>query len=155
MNFSASNPLPHGVSTADDRSDASQDEVAHLLRRAHQRASSILSGAFGPGGFTPPQFAVLNKLLEIGSMSQNSLGRAVAMDAATTQGVVRRMIERGLISRAADPLDRRRVRLGLTAQGRAAVQEALDRAGAAEHAILAPLNPRERQTLIRLLRRIA
>ncbi|MFA7429074.1 MAG: MarR family transcriptional regulator [Rhodospirillaceae bacterium] len=151
MNFAAINPLPPQTSEG----EVIQDEVGQLLRRAHQRASSILSGAFGPGGFTPPQFAVLNKLLEVGSMSQNSLGRAVAMDAATTQGVVRRMIERGLVARASDASDRRRVCLSLTAKGRQAVGDALERATAAEHAILAPLNPRERTTLVRLLRRIA
>lgn len=132
-----------------------QPDVGHLLRRAHQRACSVLSGAFGEGGFTPPQFAVLAKLLEVGCMSQNSLGRAVAMDAATTQGVVRRMTERGLIERTADPSDRRRVSLSLTPTGRGAVLDAMERATAAEHAVLAPLTPRERQILLRLLARIA
>lgn len=154
MNFSAIEQFPPASTEVENRESA-QDEVGHLLRRAHQRATSILSGAFGPGGFTPPQFAVLSKLLEAGCMSQNSLGRAVAMDAATTQGVIRRMIDRGLVARNADPVDRRRVKLSLTATGRRAVQETLERAGAAEHAILAPLTPRERQTLVRLLRRIA
>lgn len=154
MNFAAMNTLPQQSSELDGRGGA-EEEVGQLLRRAHQRASSILSSAFGPGGFTPPQFAVLNKLLDVGSMSQNSLGRAVAMDAATTQGVVRRMIERDLIARTSDTSDRRRVCLSLTGKGRQAVQDALDRAAAAEHAILSPLTPRERQTLVRLLRRIA
>lgn len=154
MNFSVVEQFPPRSTEVENR-DATQDDVGHLLRRAHQRATSILSGAFGPGGFTPPQFAVLNKLLEAGTMSQNSLGRAVAMDAATTQGVVRRMIDRGLIARTADPVDRRRVKLSLTTAGRHAVQDMVERAGAAEHAILAPLSPRERQTLVRLLRRIS
>lgn len=154
MNFSAVEQFPPRSAEVESR-DASRDEAGHLLRRAHQRATSLLSGAFGPGGFTPPQFAVLNKLMEAGCMSQNSLGRAVAMDAATTQGVVRRMIDRGLVTRTADPLDRRRVKLSLTTAGRHAVQEALERAEQAEAAILAPLSPRERQTLVRLLRRIS
>ncbi|MGC2857177.1 MarR family winged helix-turn-helix transcriptional regulator [Novispirillum sp. DQ9] len=154
MNFTALEQFPPHSSEIDSR-DISREEVGHLLRRAHQRATAILSGAFGPDGFTPPQFAVLSKLLEAGCMSQNSLGRAVAMDAATTQGVVRRLIDRDMVTRAADPADRRRVKLSLTATGRRAVQDILDRATAAEHAILSPLSPRERQTLMRLLRRIA
>lgn len=135
--------------------DEEEGHIVQLLRRAHQRASAILTGAFGVGGFTPPQFAILHKLLESGAMSQNSLGRAVAMDAATTQGVVHRLVSRGLVQRSADPADRRRVSLSLTTAGRQAVEDALERAAAAEHAVLAPLNARERQALLRLLRRIA
>ena len=131
------------------------DQPSHLLRRAHQRAAALFSSDLGPGTFTPPQFAALAKLYERGAVSQNSLGRMIAMDAATMQGVIGRLIDRGLVARAPDPHDRRRVRLSLTGSGRDAVQDAFDNALRVEQEILAPLNTRERQTLVRLLRRIS
>lgn len=131
------------------------EQPSHLLRRAHQRAAALFQSDLGPGTFTPPQFAALAKLHERGVVSQNSLGRMIAMDAATMQGVVGRLADRGMIDRAPDPHDRRRVRLSLTGEGRRAVAQALHRAACVEREVLSPLNARERQTLLRLLKRIS
>lgn len=130
-------------------------QPSQLLRRAHQRATALFLSDLGPNQFTPPQFAALYKLYEKGSVSQNSLGRMIAMDAATMQGVVRRLHERGMINRTPDAVDRRRIQLTLTDEGRLAVEEALDRAQSVEREILAPLNSREQATLMRLLSRIS
>ncbi|SIS88762.1 MarR family winged helix-turn-helix transcriptional regulator [Insolitispirillum peregrinum] len=132
-----------------------EDQTSQLLRRAHQRATALFLSDLGPGAFTPPQFAALYKLYEQGSVSQNSLGRMIAMDAATMQGVVRRLHERGMVNRTPDAIDRRRIQLSLTAEGREAVELALEGAQAVEREILAPLNSREQATFLRLLRRLA
>ena len=44
---------------------------------------------------TTTQFAALAKLAEQGPLSQNQLGRATAMDAATIKGVVGRLVRGG------------------------------------------------------------
>lgn len=132
-----------------------ENQASQLLRRAHQRATALFLSDLGPNQFTPPQFAALYKLYEQESVSQNSLGRMIAMDAATMQGVVRRLSDRGLVNRTPDPIDRRRIQLTLTEQGRLAVEEALERARAVEREILAPLSLREQGTLMRLLRRLS
>lgn len=127
-------------------------QIGFILRRAHQRATAIFQEHFPD--LTPTQWAVLVKLRDAGPTSQNLLGRMVAMDAATMQGVVRRLLERGLVARFDDPADRRRLTLSLTAVGEAAVVGQAESALAVSRETLSPLSPRDRETLLRLLSRI-
>ncbi|SEE49884.1 transcriptional regulator, MarR family [Rhizobiales bacterium GAS191] len=130
-------------------------QIGHLLRRAHQRHVAIFLDSMGEDGPTPTQFAALVKLAEAGEVSQNRLGRLTAMDPATIKGVVSRLAERGLIERAADPHDQRRVTLRLSGQGSELVAGLLDRARQATAATLAPLSPLEQRRLVALLGKIA
>ena len=87
-------------------------------------------------------------------MSQNQLGRAVALDAATVKGVVDRLRRQGLASRAPDPQDRRRLTVSATAAGMALF---LARRGAAAEVsarTLAPLDPDEQAQFLALLARL-
>ncbi len=131
-----------------------EEQIGHLLRRAHQRHVAIFIAKMGEDGPTPTQFAALVKLGESKELSQNHLGRLTGMDPATTKGVVTRLIERGLIERAQDPTDQRRVRLRLSGEGRALVARLIDNARAATAATLAPLSPTEQRRLVALLGRI-
>lgn len=131
-----------------------EEQVGHLLRRAHQRASAIFAKRIGRHRLTPTQFASLAKLFDEGSVSQNSLGRLTAMDPATMQGVIARLIDRGLISRAADPKDRRRALLRLTPLGRQAFLDCVEHGKAISRETLAPFDERERATFLRLLAKI-
>ena len=74
---------------------------------------------------TPTQWAALVKVGELGSVSQNQLGRDTAMDAATIKGVVDRLIKRGLVKASADPGDHRRSLITLTPPGRDALTAGL------------------------------
>ena len=142
------------VETGAEPSSYSVDEqVGFILRRAHQRATAIFQEHFSD--MTPTQWAVLSKLHEGGPLSQNLLGRMTAMDAATMQGVVRRLMERGLVTRSSDPTDRRRLTLCLTDLGRSSVLENSSKGLAVSRETLSPLAPRERETLLRLLARLA
>jgi DNA-binding MarR family transcriptional regulator len=129
-------------------------QVGHLLRRAHQRHVAIFIAEMGEDGPTPTQFAALAKLAEAKEVSQNHLGRLTGMDPATTKGVVSRLMERGLVERAADPSDQRRLKLRLSPEGQALVARLLDKARAATAATLAPLSPSEQRRLVFLLGRI-
>ena len=64
-----------------------EDQVGFLLRCAHQRATEVFNAVMGGFGVTPTQFAALAKLDDLGSVSQNQLGRLTAMDPATISGV--------------------------------------------------------------------
>ncbi len=135
------------------RSYRLEDQVGHLLRRAHQRATAIFQQRIG-ADITPTQFAALVRLRDAGALSQNHLGRLAAMDPATTQGVVRRLRQRALIAARPDPDDRRRSRLTLTRRGRALVDRLLPNGFDVSAAILDPLSPRERATFLALLKRL-
>jgi DNA-binding MarR family transcriptional regulator len=135
-------------------------QVGHLLRRAHQRHAALFQAMFADAtgaeaALTPMQWAALVTLDALGEATQNALGRLTAMDPATTQGVVRRLIARGYVARAADPADRRTLKLTVTQAGRAAVAAALPAAEAISDATLAPLTAAERDIFLDLLKRMA
>lgn len=130
------------------------ESVGHLLRRAHQRHASLFQDRGAVGGLTSTQFATLLKLGELSRATQNALGRAVALDPATIQGVVGRLRDRGLVDVARDPLDRRTVVLSLAPAGEAVLAEAVVQGRRANEQLLTPLTGEERRTLIRLLRRL-
>lgn len=71
------------------------------------------------------------------------------------QGVVRRLMERNLVRRAELLLDRRRLVLRLTEEGVELVEALIPQALAATRETLAPLASKERETLLRLLKKLA
>lgn len=132
-----------------------EDQVGHLLRRAHQRATAIFLDRIGDSGVTPPQFAALVKLRDMGEVSQNHLGRLTAMDPATSQGVIRRLSAKGLIGRAPDQGDRRRALWRLTDGGARLIDKLVGEAQAVSDRTLAPLGGAERRAFLDMLRRLA
>ncbi len=130
------------------------DQVGHLLRRAHQRATQIFLEGFEPAALTPTQWAALARLAEEGTASQNHLGRMTAMDPATVQGVIRRLEARGLVDREPDPGDRRRTRLKLSAEGADLVAKHTGDGARVSADTLAPLSEAEAATFIELLRKL-
>jgi len=99
------------------------DQVGYKLRLASQRHLEIFSRQLPD--ITPTQFSVLVRLREVGEVSQNQLGRLVAMDAATTKGVIARLMDRGLLRARQDMDDMRRLQISLTDVGQAAVEAAI------------------------------
>jgi MarR family transcriptional regulator, lower aerobic nicotinate degradation pathway regulator len=131
-----------------------EDQVGHVLRRAHQRHTAIFQDGMDELQLTPTQFAALAKISDVGDVSQNQLGRLTAMDPATIQGVIQRLEARKLLERHPDPKDRRCTLLSLTEEGRALLTDALVRARRITEATLAPLQPAERQAFLALLRKL-
>jgi MarR family transcriptional regulator, lower aerobic nicotinate degradation pathway regulator len=144
---------------AESREDESgyvlEAQIGHLLRRAHQRHCAIFQEKIGDAQLTPLQFATMVKLRDLREVSQNQLGRLTAMDAATMQGVIKRLAARGLIARRPDPDDRRRLILNLTPEGEAAIDAAIARGTEISRLTLATLSPADQRTLLALLARIA
>lgn len=131
-----------------------EDQVGFLLRRAHQRHTAIFAARIGRHQLTPTQFATLAKIHDDGPVSQNRLGRLTFMDPATMQGVIARLIDRGLIDRAPDPKDRRRAILSLTPTGAQVFAESAANGATISAETLAPLTPRERTLFLRLIARL-
>ena len=130
-------------------------QAGHLLRRAHQRHTSIFQENIGDDQLTPLQFAALVKLRDVDEVSQNQLGRLTAMDAATMQGVIKRLALRDLILRRPDPDDRRRLILSLSDQGRALINRLLANGSKITDRTLAPLSQDEQKVFLQLLRKLA
>jgi len=132
-----------------------EDQIGYILRKAHQRASEIFFTIMQEYGFSPTQFSTLIKLHDFRETSQNRLGRLVAMDPATTLGVVSRLKKQGLIAQRNDPRDRRRLLLRLTPEGLDKVETMRKVAKRVSDETLKALNPAEQQSLQQLLRKIS
>lgn len=132
-----------------------EEKAAYGLRRAHQRASALFLARFGESQLTPTQYFAMARLHELGALSQNRLGRLAAMDPATIQGVIRRLVERGLIERLPDPSDRRRMTLSLSPEGERLIESLISAAARVDEEILAPLDNEERRVFLSLLKKLA
>lgn len=129
------------------------DQVGYLMRLASQRHATLFQSIV-PEDLTSMQFAALVRLVEVGECSQNLLGRLVSMDVATTKGVVDRLRAKELVTVTPDSKDRRRATLRPTARALDMIHE-LHAAGCRiSEETLRPLTVRERETLLRLLRKI-
>jgi len=131
-----------------------EEQVGYLLRRAHQRASSIFQVTIGDPNITPSQYSSMVKLHEYTELSQNHLGRLVGMDKATMQGVVRRLKDRGLVDSRPDPGDARRTLLSLTLDGQRMLAKMMMNGPAVSRETLKPLTPPEQRQLLELLSKI-
>lgn len=128
------------------------DQIGYVLRRVTQRHLAIFAAAIPE--VTTTQFAVLARLAEVGPLSQNHLGRATAMDAATIKGVVDRLAKLGFVETAADPDDRRRLTVSLTTDGAAIVSAKVATALQVSDDTLAPLTAQEATILKSMLLRL-
>ena len=130
-----------------------QDQVGFILRKAHQRHVSLFASHIAD--LTPPQFAALAKLYDIGETSQNQLGTLIAMDAATVKGVIDRLKARGLVEVSKHEVDKRRLLVNLTPEGRDAVERLIPLARDITQETLAPLSAKEIATFMKLLAKLA
>src|SRR6516165_6927541 len=129
------------------------EQVGFILRQVWQRHSAIFARDIGTN-LTPTQWAALSKLAETGPCSQNQLGRLTAMDVATIKGVIDRLSARGLTETSPDPEDGRRLLVSLTRAGQQLAEKAAPNALAISKETLAPLDARERETLLALLNKL-
>ena len=130
-----------------------EEQIGFILRQVWQRHASIFAREFGIN-LTSAQWAALSKLTETGPCSQNHLGRLTAMDVATIKGVIDRLTARGLTETSADPQDGRRLLVSLTRAGQQLAEKAALNALAITRETLAPLDAKERETLLALLSRL-
>ena len=132
-----------------------EDQVGHLLRRANQRHTAIFFEGLNDQQLTPTQFAALAKINDEPEVSQNRLGRLTAMDPATIQGVVKRLLERALIQARPDPSDRRRSLWRLSPAGKRLIRRVIPIAERITAETLAPLGNREQKTFLNLLKKLS
>jgi DNA-binding MarR family transcriptional regulator len=129
-------------------------QVGFLMRVAMQRHTSIFT-LLMPHNLTQTQFAVVAKLAEVGTTSQNHLGRLVCLDAATTKGVVDRLRMRKVVTIEVNPRDRRHSMVALTKVGARIAKQSIARAHRITTKTLAPLKRNEQRVIVRLLQKMS
>ena len=91
--------------------------ASNLINRLYRPVLSRL-------GLTYPQYLVMLALWEEAPRTVGALGDALYLDSGTLTPLLKRMEQAGLITRARDPEDERRVQVSLTPAGRSLRQEA-------------------------------
>lgn len=129
------------------------DQVGYLLRLASQRHAAIFQSNIGHD-LTPTQFSAILRISEHGEVSQNHLGRLAAVDIATIKGVVDRLREKKLVQSRADPGDKRRTLISLSASGNELVEKLKEAGRIITEDTTANLSAEEHETLVALLRKI-
>lgn len=129
------------------------EQVGYILRLASQRHATVFN-KHSELGLTPTQFSALVRVSEMGSCSQNLLGRRTAMDVATIKGVVTRLKAKGFVELAADPGDKRRTVVSLTEKGQEVIAQLHDFGKAVTDETLAPLSKDERKVFLEMLQRL-
>jgi MarR family 2-MHQ and catechol resistance regulon transcriptional repressor len=122
------------------------------LMRASRSVLARIEPALAARGLTPTQLGVLEALLHKGAMTHRELGRKVLTSAGNMTDVVDKLERRGLVCRTRDAVDRRAVRVDLTDQGRAMIQDLFPRHAADIARAMAGLPPEELRRLGALLR---
>src|SRR3981081_597398 len=130
-----------------------EEQIGFILRQVWQRHATIFAREIGIN-LTPTQWAALAKLSETGPYSQTPRGRLTAMDIATIKGVIDRLTARGLTETSPDPQDGRRLLVSLTRAGQQMAEKAVPNALAITKETLAPLDAKERETLVVLLSKL-
>ena len=128
------------------------EQVGYKLRLASLRQFDIFSRHLH--SLAPTQFSILARLYEVAECTQNQLGRMVAMDAATTRGVIARLIERGLVHVEGDPVDLRRLKISLTQVGFDLTISSIEKAKKITADTVQNLSPRDVRSLLTVLYKI-
>lgn len=129
--------------------------VGYLIRLCQQRAVDIFVEEVGTDGPNPRQFSVLVNVFQNPGMSQTALVEASGIDRSTLTEVLKRMIDRGMISKRRAAEDQRTNALFLTDQGLETLEAAFEKADRTQDKILEPLRPEDREHVIRILTALA
>ena len=128
---------------------------SYLIRRCQQFYGDLYAREAGARELTKQQFMVLAALEHNEGVSQTALVEITGIDRSTLAEMVRRMLERDLVSRERTEEDARANAVAITATGRKALRAARNAADRAEKALLDALPPSERTRFIKSLAQIA
>lgn len=143
---------------AQHSTDGGQDaiELEHFLPYRLSRLTNTVSNAIAAlyrdrFGLSIPDWRVLAVLARFPGSSAQDLVSRTRMDKVAVSRSVARLVERGMVNRATDEKDRRLSRLALSAEGRSVYARIVPMARDCETALLADLDPQQREALDRLL----
>ncbi len=123
----------------------------HLIRRAQQIAVAVFMEECGRFDITPLQYAALTAIGQQPDIDATRLAQLIALDRSNIGSVLERLEAKSLLLRSASAEDRRIKLLRLSSSGRALLRKVDVAVEHAQDRILAPLEPGERKTFMRLL----
>jgi DNA-binding MarR family transcriptional regulator len=131
------------------------ESPSHLMRLCQQYYGDLYARETGARDLTKQQFTLLCALEHQDGVSQTTLVETTGIDRSTLAEMVRRMRERGLLSRERTEEDMRANAVAITQGGRKALKSARTAAERAERMFLEALPAPERPRFVKLLATIA
>ena len=125
--------------------------LVHLLHRASQIAEERLTRELGDTDVTPRQIAVLAVVADREDPSQTDIVEATGIDRSTLADIVRRLVDRKLVSRKRTKQDARAYALRITDAGRKVLTTSMPALARVEAELLDVLPTKSRGELVGLL----
>ncbi len=127
----------------------------HLIRRAQQISTALFTDECAMFDLTAVQYAALCAISASPDVDATRLSGLIAFDRSTIGDVLERMEAKCWITRAPSPGDRRVKLLRLSPSGAALLRQVGPAVRRVQDRLLAPLAPRDRDTIVRLLSQLA
>ncbi|SEB71246.1 DNA-binding transcriptional regulator, MarR family [Streptomyces sp. 2131.1] len=128
--------------------------TTYLMSKTGKAARGRLADRLAERGLRLWHMAVLAALTDFGPHVQRELAERLSIDRSDVVKIVDGLGAAGLVDRARDTADRRRVTVTVTPAGRELLERLKAEALAVQEDILAPLTARERAQLTALLLRV-
>ncbi|WP_120509520.1 MarR family winged helix-turn-helix transcriptional regulator [Rahnella bruchi] len=129
-----------------------RQEAFHIMRKVFQQHTARWQQCIPE--LTKPQYAVMRSVAENPGIEQVQLTGVAISSKATLAEMLSRLESRGLLVRQADPADKRRRFITLTAEGNAVLANTQPVSQQVDTEFLARLSPDDQQHLVRLLRQM-
>lgn len=146
---------PHRTAALADDTEVSEFVTALLTASRVLVAVSAHSLADVEDTVTLTQFRALVVLDSHDEINLNRLAALLQVNSSSAMRMIDRLLTAGLVTRRANPVNRREVLLGLTATGRRVVRKATARRHAEITRIVRAMPPTQRHSLIAALRAFA
>ena len=133
------------------------DLTAHLgywLRYVSNHVSQAFARKVEAHGVTVAEWVLMRQLLEEEALAPSHLAERMGMTRGAISKLADRLINKGMLVRAADPEDGRAQTLALTPAGRALVPRLAALADANDAEFFDHMSPADRTVLLRILRGI-
>jgi len=134
--------------------EASPIDLSDLIAGVNRRLETAVETRLKPAGVRIEQYRVMVALDRRDGQSMGELAPSVFVDLPTLTKIVDRMVSNGLVYRAPDPKDRRRVLVFLADKGRREFRDLVPVVETQRREIIDSLSPGEADRLSELLRGI-
>lgn len=124
------------------------------LQRASESVLLHTNAHLNAYGLTTSQFAILEALYHLGTLSQIELAQKLLKSTGNISSVLKHVERRGLISRERDPRDNRYRQVCITESGRELISSIMDKHVTGIVAEMSVLTPEEQDELARLCRKL-
>ena len=128
--------------------------LLHLLHRASQIAEERLTRGLGDTDVTPRQIAVLAVIADREDLNQTDVVEATGIDRSTLADIMRRLVDRKLVSRKRTKEDARAYALKVTDAGRRVLTTSMPVLARVEAELLDVLPAKKRGELVGLLKEL-